>query len=249
MNYTKHQITREIKAAEIYIGDSIKQNIRAINYQTRKGVQKAPLNYLGNTYGGMAKINGRWYIFYHRQTNKQKCCKQGCAEKITILPDGSIPQAELTSCGLNGGALSGKGSYEARIACHLMSREGTFKYEKSFEKDEEGIHPYFTQSGEDREENGDQYIANMTDGSVAGFKYFQFEGTIKIQLMTRGSRKGKVEIRTALDGSVIGQIPVEPSEKWHLSSVENVAVPEGISALYFTYIGEGYMDFNRFELL
>jgi hypothetical protein len=42
MNYTKHQITRETKAAEIYKGDSIKQNIRAINYQTRKGVQKAP---------------------------------------------------------------------------------------------------------------------------------------------------------------------------------------------------------------
>ena len=43
MNYTKHQITRETKAAEIYKGDSIKQNIRAINYQTRKGVRKAPL--------------------------------------------------------------------------------------------------------------------------------------------------------------------------------------------------------------
>ena len=42
MNYTKHQITRETKAAEIYKGDSINQNIRAINYQTRKGVQKAP---------------------------------------------------------------------------------------------------------------------------------------------------------------------------------------------------------------
>ena len=213
-----------------------------------QGNQKA-LNYLGNTHGGMAEINGQWYIFYHRQTNKQKCCRQGCAEMITILPDGSIPQAELTSCGLNGGALPGKGRYEARIACHLMSRKGTFKYEKSFEKDEEGIHPYFTQSGEDREEKGDQYIANMTDGSVAGFQYFQFEGTAKIQIMTRGSGKGRVEVRTELDGSVIGQIPVEPSEKWHLSSVEGVDLPEGISALYFTYIGEEHMDFCWFQLL
>lgn len=212
------------------------------------GNQKA-LNYLGNTHGGMAEINGQWYIFYHRQTNKQKCCRQGCAEKITILPDGSIPQAELTSCGLNGGALPGKGRYEARIACHLMSRKGTFKYEKSFEKDKEGIHPYFTQSGEDREGNGDQYIANMTDGSVAGFKYFQFEGTAKIQIMTRGSGKGRVEVRSALDGSVIGRIQVEPSEKWLLSSVENVALREGSSALYFAYIGEGYVDFKQFELL
>lgn len=26
-------------------------------------------NYLGNTHGGMAELNGQWYIFYHRQTN------------------------------------------------------------------------------------------------------------------------------------------------------------------------------------
>ena len=48
-------------------------------------------NYTGNTHGGMAEINGQWYIFYHRQTNKQKCARQGCAEKLTIQPDGSIP--------------------------------------------------------------------------------------------------------------------------------------------------------------
>ena len=50
-----------------------------------------PHNYTGNTHGGMVEVNGQWYIFYHRQTNKQKCARQGCAEKITILPDGSIP--------------------------------------------------------------------------------------------------------------------------------------------------------------
>ncbi len=212
------------------------------------GNQKA-LNYLGNTHGGMAEINGQWYIFYHRQTNKQKCCRQGCAEKITILPDGSIPQAELTSCGLNDGALSGKGSYEARIACHLMSRCGTFKYERSFEKDKGGIHPYFTQSGKDREKNGDQYIANMTDGSVAGFKYFQFEGETGVQVMVRGNSMGMIEIRTALEGEVIGKIPVTASEQWRLFSSETLIMLNGMLSLYFTYKGEGHMDFVRFNLL
>lgn len=210
---------------------------------------RRPLNYMGNTHGGMAQINGRWYIFYHRQTNKQKCCRQGCAEKIAILPDGSISQAELTSCGLNDGPLSGKGCFEARIACHLMSRKGTFKYGKTFEEDKEGIHPYFTQSGVDREEKGDQYIANMTDGSVAGFKYFRFEGETKIQVMTRGNGRGRMEIRTALDGEVIGETAIEPSEEWHLSSAGNPVMPEGVQALYFTYVGDGYMDFSCFYLL
>lgn len=56
-------------------------------------------------------------------------------------------------------------------------------------------------------------VFNEPDGSVAGFKYFQSEGAAKIRIMTRGSGKGKVEVRAALGGSVIGQIPVEPSEK------------------------------------
>ena len=38
--------------------------------------------------------------------------------------DGSIAQAEITSCGLNGGPLQGRGEYEARIACNLTSRKG-----------------------------------------------------------------------------------------------------------------------------
>lgn len=28
-------------------------------------------NYLGNTHGGLLEINGQWYIFYHRQTNRR----------------------------------------------------------------------------------------------------------------------------------------------------------------------------------
>ena len=111
------------------------------------------------------------------------------------------------------------------------------------------MHPYFTQSGGDRDENGDQYIANMTDGSVAGFKYFRFEGAERIQIMTRGNGKGKVELRTAPEGSVIGQIEVKPSAEWRLSSVIGVALPEGVFPLYFTYVGGGYMDFNQFDLL
>ena len=99
------------------------------------------LNYLGNTHGGMLNIGDDWYTFYHRQTNKQCCARQGCAEPITIRPDGSIPQAELTSCGLNGGPLRGTGTYEARIACHLGYSEPSFGYIAFREPDTR--HPYF----------------------------------------------------------------------------------------------------------
>ena len=61
------------------------------------------INYTGNTHGGIVQINGEWYIFYHRQTNEHQFSRQGCAERIEILKDGSIPQVEMTSCGLNDG--------------------------------------------------------------------------------------------------------------------------------------------------
>ncbi len=44
----------------------------------------------------------------------------------------------------------------------------------------EDYHPYFTQDGEDREENPNQYIANMTNGAVAGFKYFFVKMFLKL---------------------------------------------------------------------
>lgn len=166
-----------------------------------------PINYTGNTHGGMVEVNGQWYIFYHRQTNKQKCARQGCAEKLTILPDGSIPQVEITSCGLNSGPLAGKGTYEARIACNLSSRQGIFPYLKTHEKDKKGTHPYFTQSGADREENGDQHIANMTDGAWAGFKYFAFGGDEKeISVTLRGTASGTLAVRTERGGKPVAEL-------------------------------------------
>ena len=59
-------------------------------------------NYLGNTHGGMAELNGQWYIFYHRQTNQHSYSRQACAEPLKRTSDGGFQQAEVTSWGLNG---------------------------------------------------------------------------------------------------------------------------------------------------
>ncbi|MBQ2183531.1 MAG: family 43 glycosylhydrolase, partial [Lachnospiraceae bacterium] len=62
-----------------------------------------PAAYGANNHGGLCEINGKRYIFYHRQTNNDWYARQGCAEEVKFLADGSIPQVEITSCGLNGG--------------------------------------------------------------------------------------------------------------------------------------------------
>ena len=210
-----------------------------------KGNQEA-VNYTGNTHGGMVEIKGQWYIFYHRQTNKQCCARQGCAEPITIHPDGSIDQAEITSCGLNGGPLAGSGRYEARIACNLGFREPSFGYVAVREKDT--LHPYFTQSGSDREDSPDQYIANMSDGAWCGFKYFACTGQSRILATTRGTARGTLAVSTGRKDAPFAQSPIAPSADWTETEASFPPLLETLP-LFFTFHGEGTMDFQEFELL
>ena len=205
-------------------------------------------NYLGNTHGGMLELNGSWYIFYHRQTNKNSYCRQACAEKLERSPGGGFLQAEMTSCGLNGGPLKGEGRYEARIACNLWGKEGTIRYDKASAKRDKK-HPYFTQSGKDREGDGDQYIANMRDGAVAGFKYFSFSGPGTITAELRGKAEGRLSVSTDAEGrEKAAEIPVSLDSPDWTETRARLAVKPGVHALYFRYEGEGYVDFNSFSL-
>ncbi len=214
-----------------------------------KGNEK-PLNYTGNTHGGMAEINGQWYIFYHRQTNKIKCSRQVCAEKTYIQPDGSIPQAEVTSCGMNPSALKARGKYEARIACNLKGKNGIIKSDDALKADKENNFPYFTQSGSDREDDGDQYIANMRDGSWAGFKYFDFDGTEnKIILSVRGTAEGIMRISFETEGKQpLSSVKINPEKNWTEYETSISSDRQNVP-LYFTFEGKGSLDFRSFEII
>ncbi|MCI8612796.1 MAG: family 43 glycosylhydrolase [Clostridia bacterium] len=207
------------------------------------GISEKPLNYLGNTHGSVEYINGKYYVFYHRQTNRHCHSRQACAEEITMNEDGTFNQAEITSCGLNGGPLEGKGEYEARIACHLMSRKGVKFYTVKTPK---GVHPYFTQSGEDREENGDQYIANFSHGAVAGFKYFDFKDASGISVKVRGKADGVMTVTDGLGGETVARIKVKgDGEKTY---ADGLKISDGVRALYFKFEGKGKFDFISFTL-
>ena len=200
--------------------------------------------YMGNNHGSLVEVNGHWYIFYHRQTNRHGFSRQGCAEPVFIGPEGTICQVEMTSCGLNGGPLAGTGRYEARIACNLLYRGSGGFYGNGRDYAE---HPYFTQTGTDREENGDQYIANMRDGSMAGFKYFMSEDAKRISVETRGTAKGVMDVLAGQDGEPLARVSISPSAEY-CEFTGDFCCPDGVFALYFRYEGEGALDFRAFRL-
>ena len=205
-------------------------------------------NYLGNTHGGLLNIGEDWYIFYHRQTNRSSYARQACAEKLERTPDGGFIQAEVTSCGLNGGPLPGKGKYEARIACNLWSKEGTGRYDCHNPKRKFREHPYFTQTGRDRECDGDQYIANMRDGSVAGFKYFEMCDASEVQITLRGEAAGIMQVSNSESfDTLCASIEVTLNRQTAVFDGTLKTIP-GKCAFYFRFIGDGFVDFLSFEL-
>ena len=52
-----------------------------------------------NNHGSVVRFKDRWYVFYHRSTCGTVTMRNSCAEPIEILPDGTIPEVEMTSTG------------------------------------------------------------------------------------------------------------------------------------------------------
>ena len=207
-----------------------------------------PMLYCANNHGGLVEIGGQYYIFYHRHTNGTNFSRQAMAEPIRMLPDGSFRQAEMTSCGLNGGPLVGRGTYPAHIACNLFTSvdhmytggpggDG-FWLDARF--------PILTQDGRDGDEEPG-YIFNMTESATCGFKFFRFDGLRQITVYTRGYGDGYFSVKTAWDGEELGRIPVHGGTNWR-PTTGAAAIPDGVHALYFTYHGGGNIALLKFTL-
>ncbi len=214
-----------------------------LHIDTYKPASK-PIYYGGNNHGSIVEINGKWYIFYHRHTNGTNFSRQGCAESIRFLEDGTIPQAEMTSQGLNGGPLQGRGDHSAHIACNLFcGDENPYTADGAFM---DNRYPKITQDGKDGDEEAG-YVANMMDSATAGFKYFQCEGIKRVTIKTRGYCRGVFELRTSWDGPVLGRIPVDFTNVWKAYSAD-ITIPDGERSLFFTYKGQGRASLASFTL-
>lgn len=202
----------------------------------------------GNNHGGLVWIKGQWYVFYHRHTQGTSFSRQGCAEPITIKENGSIPQVEITSCGLNGCPLPGKGWYPAHICCHLTPGKKT----KQLCVQEEWA-----------ENQRVAFVSGLTHGAKVGYKYFSFDHATQIRLCWRVSLghygymqqmtpqcctvNGRWIVRCEENGPVLSQVRVEGiAGDW-----QELCIPiklHGIEALYFEFAGKGAVDLLGFQV-
>lgn len=216
-------------------------------------------NMTGTTHGSIIELNGQWYVFYHRLTHKSDYSRQACAEKIYIEKDGSIKQVEITSCGMNPGALVAKEgmNYPATICCILtngnMPHGCNSIYDISF--------PNVSHLGEDR------FIAEIGDGTMIGYKYFNYSGVNKITFTIRDDNEDNrlkydgpirvdhranienynedkktsysedtIEISLSEGGEAVGKVTVPDLANWTDIQAE-VKIPDGVNALFLRYTG------------
>ena len=171
--------------------------------------EEEAVNCTGNTHGGIEQVNGQWYIFYHRQTNRTQYSRQGCAEKIRFDADGRIRQVPVTSCGLNDGPLEAKGGYPAGICSHLTGKNGiVFSGQDVMRWD----YPFLTQDCPDIDMDAEglpsehvQYVANIMDGTAIGYRTFLFHRVNKLQITVRGRADGKLQVYTRAGGGVFAK--------------------------------------------
>ena len=217
-----------------------------------------PVYFTGNNHGGLVLVNGQWYIFYHRHTHGTQFSRQGCAEPVWFAADGSIPQVEITSCGLDTGRkLVATGAYPAWICCHLTGPQGARHIEAmtNSEPDE----PFVFEENDSAGEQGKvQFVANLQNGATVGYKYFDFPagqtvGQLVVEVRGYQGSELKGQLAVSLDAaghSSVAQVAIElaaGAQDWSKFAAELPAIT-GVHPLYLTWQGEGSLDFKSFEL-
>jgi hypothetical protein len=192
----------------------------------------------GNNHGSIEFINGEWYVFYHRQTTKWEYSRQACAEKITILPDGTIPQVEVTSCGLNNGPLIAEGVYPAIISCNLMN------YRMPHGKCPEMRLPHIICK------NGERIISEIDNNTHIGFKYFEFTGPTRLGVVYRAGElppKGELLVKLGESSEVIAKVELAAPKEWQEVSLDLPVEAGQVAPLFLVYKGEGEIELKEIK--
>lgn len=190
----------------------------------------------GNNHGSLVKIGDSYYIFYHRHTQKTSFSRQGCAEKIGFDErTGTFLQAEMTSCGLNGGPLRAEGTYSAAVCCLLTN--GRMPH-VSGGRTEEDI-PFIRTEGEA------VFLSALKKGTVAGYRYFRFAGETEITLTVRSEGTAEIRLAAGETDSVRAAARVSGSGGWEKIPLRFTA--EGEKALYLLFPSDTPCDLLDFS--
>ena len=138
----------------------------------------------GNTHGSICEVNGQWYVFYHRQAGLDEYARQAMVAPIEVkVQEGVGGKVEISEGEYNseGFALNGLDPFErhsAGIACWITGPKVAVHdwpkntYYGSYVETSYGTETNFDEPYDLK--NNTNRVVNNTDGSIVGYKYFDF---------------------------------------------------------------------------
>ena len=205
----------------------------------------------GNNHGSIMEINGKWYVFYHRQTGVNEFSRQGMLEPIDVAmgKDGllyigdikylegepvSSKPVEMTSQGAHIGGLDARRWISAGYACHIHGGSGRAYVEAVYDKREDISAP----------------VVGITNGTTVGFRYLQFGSntpeTVGIVLKQHGALTVNVRIDSCR-GRIVASLDFLEAEYEKTARLDTGVV--GRHAVYFEFLTDAggiAASFDRF---
>lgn len=214
----------------------------------------------GNTHGSICKVGDQWYVFYHRQTGLNEFSRQAMVAPITVEVEKGlggkvmISEGEYNSEGFSLNGLDPSETHSAGIACwYTGPREAVHNWPNKtffgsyvaagYGSDDKFEAPYALR-------NNHNPVVNNTDGSIVGYKYFNFDKTygrkrleLVLNLIPEGV-DGTITVMagrpwTSQGGVALGSIAIKADMPMEPTDVA-VAVPElarmkGKHAIYLKF--------------
>lgn len=213
----------------------------------------------GNTHGSLCEINGQWWIFYHRQIGTNEYSRQAMVAPVTVKVEKgkggkvTISEGEYNSEGFMTEGLNPLHRSAAAWACYLLNPKGVkHEYPNNYYT---GSYIEATRVTPEEGWISNQKapicpVINNTNGSIVGYKYFNFNHTTKMDALNLVARltpegiDGTIDIMVdspdaARGGKKIGQISVSkdaPKTMAEYSSpIAGLKGMKGKHALYFVF--------------
>lgn len=194
----------------------------------------------GNNHGSIMEVNGKWYIFYHRQTGVNEYSRQAMLEPIDVAMgrDGKLyigdvkylggepvssGVVEMTSQGAHINGLDAYKWISAGYACHIYGSKTRAYIKPGYEQVDDISTP----------------VVNMSSGTTIGFRYLQFgpntPKTVTVVLLEHKALKVNVRI-DSYRGRLVASMDFVQDE-WE----KTVALDAGVigkHAVYFEFLSE-----------
>lgn len=205
----------------------------------------------GNNHGSIMEVNGKWYVFYHRQTGFDEYSRQAMIEPVDVAmgKDGKLyigaiqyrngepvssGPVEMTSQGAQINGIDAQKWISAGYACHIHGSK---------------THAYIKPSREQREDISTP-VVGLSSGSTVGFRYLQFGNNSpkKVSVVLGEHKTLKVNVRMdSYRGRIIATLYFDEEEFEQVTEINTGVI--GKHAIYFEFESDGngvIAEFDRF---